>query len=94
MFFASSHMAGGPPRACRAWPLAWPSPSGPPGRQRVRTSQGPGPGVKVLPASEASRLCYMKYAVYGDRDPSQATGPEPVDRPFGSPPARRPAQSN
>jgi len=27
---------GGSPRACRAWPLAWPSPSGPLGRQRLR----------------------------------------------------------
>jgi hypothetical protein len=60
----------------------------------VRTSQGPGPGVKVLPASEASSLVYFKYAVYGDRDPAEATGPEPVVKRFGSPPARRPAQSN
>lgn len=59
----------------------------------VRTSQGPGPGVKHLPASEASRLIHMKYAVYGETDP--ATGiPEPVDKPFGSMPLRRPAQSN
>ena len=60
----------------------------------VRTSQGPGPGVKVLPASEAGAIVSMKYAVYGDRDPSQSTGPEPVVKRFGSPPARRPAQSN
>ena len=60
----------------------------------VRTSAGPGPGVKVLPASEAGAIVAMKYAVYGDRDPSQATGPEPVVKRFGSPPARRPAQSN
>ena len=34
---------GGWPRAFRAWPLAWPSPSGPLGRQRLRRSRvGPG----------------------------------------------------
>ena len=27
---------GGSPRALRAWPLAWPLPSGPLGRQRLR----------------------------------------------------------
>jgi hypothetical protein len=47
-----------------------------------------------LPVSEANALISMKYAVAGDRDPSQATGPEPVVKRFGSPPARRPAQSN
>jgi hypothetical protein len=30
---------GGSPRAFRAWPLAWPSPSGPLGRQRLRRSR-------------------------------------------------------
>ena len=30
---------GGSPRALRAWPLAWPSPSGPLGRQRLRRSR-------------------------------------------------------
>lgn len=60
----------------------------------VRTSQGPGPGVKVLPVSEANAIIGMKYGVAGDRDPAQATGPEPTTRRFGSPPAARPAQSN
>lgn len=60
----------------------------------IRTSQGPGPGVKVLPISEASAIISMKYAVPGDRDPAQSTGPEPTTKRFGSPPARRPAQSN
>jgi hypothetical protein len=31
--------SGGSPRAIRAWPLAWPSPSGPLGRQRLRRSR-------------------------------------------------------
>ncbi len=30
---------GGSPRVYRAWPLAWPSPSGPLGRQRLRRSR-------------------------------------------------------
>ena len=60
----------------------------------VRTSRGPGPGVKCLPAGEASALCAMKYAVYGSRDPSEPTGPEPTTRRFGSVPQRRAAQSN
>jgi len=59
----------------------------------VRTSAGPGPGVKTLPASEAGAIVSMKYAAYGDRDPA-AGFPEPVDKPFGSLPPRRPAQSN
>ena len=60
----------------------------------VRTSQGPGPGVKQLPASEAGALVRAKYAVYGDRNP-EAADPEPVIRPFGSPPSPpRPAHSN
>ena len=60
----------------------------------VRTSQGPGPGPMVLPVSEANALIFFKYAVAGSRNPAEATGPEPVARRFGSPPARRPAQSN
>ncbi len=60
----------------------------------VRTSQGPGPGVKTLPASEAGALVGMKYAVYGDRSP-EAADPEPTVRRFGSlPPKPRPAHSN
>jgi len=60
----------------------------------VRTSQGPGPGVKTLPASEAGALVGMKYAVYGDRNP-EAADPEPTVRRFGSaPPPPRPAHSN
>jgi hypothetical protein len=50
----------------------------------VRTSAGPGPGVKQLPASEANRLCAMKYAVYGDKPPAGMGGdPEPAIRTFG-----------
>lgn len=60
----------------------------------VRTSQGPGPGPMRLPVSEANAIISMKMAVAGSRDPAQATGPEPVVKRFGSPPARRPAQSN
>ena len=60
----------------------------------VRTSQGPGPGVKTLPASEAGALVGMKYAVYGDRNP-EAADPEPTTRRFGGPiPNPRPAHSN
>ena len=33
------YRGGGSPRAHRAWPLAWPSPSGPLGRQRLRRSR-------------------------------------------------------
>ena len=43
----------------------------------VRTLVGPGPGVKVLPASEAGALIGMKYAVYGDRPPG-LPDPEPA----------------
>lgn len=60
----------------------------------VRTSQGPGPGVKTLPVSEANALISMKYAVAGSRNPEVAN-PEPVTRRFGSlPPPPRPAHSN
>ncbi len=50
----------------------------------VRTSQGPGPGVKQLPAGEAGALVGMKYAAYGDRSP-EAADPEPTTRRFGGP---------
>ena len=33
----------------------------------VRTSQGPGPGAKQLPAAEAARLLKDRMAVQGDR---------------------------
>jgi hypothetical protein len=60
----------------------------------VRTSAGPGPGAKTLPASEAGALVSAKLAVYGDRNP-EASDPEPVARRFGSaPPPPRPAHSN
>ena len=44
--------AGGSPRARRAGPLAWPSPSGPPGRQWLR-AQGWVP--KMLSAERSLR---------------------------------------
>jgi hypothetical protein len=60
----------------------------------VRTSAGPGPGVKRLPASEVGLLVGMKYAVYGDRAPNEPY-PEPTARRFGGPiPPARPAHSN
>ena len=59
----------------------------------VRTLAGPGPGVKVLPASEAGALIGMKYAVYGDRPPG-LPDPEPAGRPYPQVPPRRAAQSN
>jgi hypothetical protein len=35
----------------------------------VQTSGGPGPGVKALPAAEASALVARRYARYGDQPP-------------------------
>jgi hypothetical protein len=35
----------------------------------VRTSQGPGPGAKQLPAPEAARLLKDRLAVPGDQAP-------------------------
>lgn len=60
----------------------------------VRTSQGPGPGPKTLPASEANALIGMKYALAGSRNP-EAANPEATTRRFGAlPPPPRPAHSN
>jgi hypothetical protein len=60
----------------------------------VRTSQGPGPGPKTLPISEANALISFKYAVAGSRNP-EAADPEPLARTFGGPiPPARPAHSN
>jgi hypothetical protein len=47
----------------------------------VRTSAGPGPGPKQLPAAEAGALVRAKLAVYGDRAPG-AADPEPAVKPF------------
>jgi hypothetical protein len=62
----------------------------------VRTSQGPGPGVKTLPASEALSLVSAKYAVAGTSPPDGMGGqPEPSARPFPAAQGRvRAAQSN
>jgi hypothetical protein len=35
----------------------------------VRTSAGPGPGPRELPAGEASRLIAARHAVYGSQPP-------------------------
>lgn len=35
----------------------------------VRTSAGPGPGVRRLPPAEAAALVRMKYTVHGDQPP-------------------------
>jgi hypothetical protein len=35
----------------------------------VRTTAGPGPGVKLVPPAEASRLVSAKLAVHGERPP-------------------------
>jgi hypothetical protein len=43
--YARSSRYGGPPRAIRAWPLAWPSPSGPQGRQAFSLPSG---GMRVI----------------------------------------------
>jgi hypothetical protein len=49
----------------------------------TRTSQGPGPGPKTLPAGEASALVRLKYAVYGPEPPDAFAGrPEPAVRRF------------
>lgn len=50
----------------------------------TRTSAGPGPGVKTLPASEASALISFKMAVPGSRPPNEGD-PEPTARRFGGP---------
>jgi hypothetical protein len=62
----------------------------------VRTSAGPGPGVKTLPAPEANALIGMKYAVYGADPPDGMGGtPEPAVKPFPAAQGRvRAAQSN
>jgi hypothetical protein len=43
----------------------------------VRTSAGPGPGVKQLPPAEAGRLVAQKLAVHGDKPPWGWTLPVP-----------------
>jgi hypothetical protein len=35
----------------------------------VRTSAGPGPGVRRVPPDEAGRLVHSRLATYGDRPP-------------------------
>jgi hypothetical protein len=35
----------------------------------VRTSDGPGPGVRHVPAAEAARLIQMRHAVSGETAP-------------------------
>lgn len=60
----------------------------------TRTSQGPGPGPKTLPVSEASALIGMRFAVPGTRAPNEPD-PEPTVRRFGSaPPPPRPVHWN
>jgi hypothetical protein len=49
----------------------------------VRTSAGPGPGVRTLPAHEANLLVARRFAVHGDQPPRSFVGePEGPDRPF------------
>ncbi len=49
----------------------------------VRTSAGPGPGHKRLPAREANLLISRKHAVAGTEPPRSYLGhPEGADRPF------------
>jgi hypothetical protein len=49
----------------------------------IRTSQGPGPGVKYLPPAEANLLVVRKHAVAGTEPPRSFLGqPEGPDRPF------------
>jgi hypothetical protein len=49
----------------------------------IRTSQGPGPGHKRLPASEAARLVARKYATAGTEPPRSFLGhPQGPDRMF------------
>jgi hypothetical protein len=40
----------------------------------VRTSQGPGPGVKLLPPQEAGGLITARLAVAGDKPPRSFLG--------------------
>jgi hypothetical protein len=59
----------------------------------TRTSQGPGPGPKTLPAAEASALISHKLAVYGDRPPGDVAA-EPATRNYLQVPGHRAAVSN
>ena len=59
----------------------------------TRTSQGPGPGPKVPPATEANALLTARLAVYGDRAPVPVN-PEPVVHAFPHVPGWKAAQSN
>ena len=59
----------------------------------TRTSQGPGPGPKTLPAAEANALLAAKYAIRGDQPPDDI-GAEPTTRPFPHVPGRKAATSN
>jgi hypothetical protein len=43
----------------------------------IRTSAGPGPGVKRLPAAEANLLISRKHAVSGDQPPRGYLGQDP-----------------
>src|SRR6266516_445303 len=64
---------GGSPRADRAWPLAWPSPPGPLGWQRL---QGQGSAL----AQQATRRRRALDA--GGASPDNARRPAPVDVTF------------
>jgi hypothetical protein len=59
----------------------------------VRTSLGPGPGVKRLPASEASALVSAKLAVWGDQPPRDVH-PAPVTLTYPDVPVHKAAISN
>jgi hypothetical protein len=58
----------------RAWPLAWPSPSGPPGRQRLQRSR-----VCACVASDATEGSALDA---GGADPDNARRSGPVSWPF------------
>ena len=74
---------GGSPRALRAWPSAWPSPSGPPGRQRSPRARV-GPEDAFCGAVCAERLEGSSGALAGggaDTDNARRSGPVTVTLP-------------
>jgi hypothetical protein len=61
------------PRAYRAWPLAWPSPSGPPGRRR-----SPGSTARRRRVRAAARMRNTVEAGGADLDNARRSGPVAV----------------
>jgi hypothetical protein len=82
--------AGGLPRACRAWPSAWPSPSGPLGWQRLQCSRVGACAHRLGDATGGSAL----DAGGASPDNARRSGPAPVTfhPATGAPGALRPVR--